>query len=155
MERLSIRNQRVSGAIRLGVIAVAIVLASDPVGLRSDEAQAAAEKRADQPAARTVSNQDRASDDGAYHPEETYQGVYAPSQLYRIVFGTDTWAGSRRPARVNQITCRDARTALEQRGFWRGQLSVTGACESGEPTEWATGNFLNFQTNRHHEDTDL
>ncbi|MFZ5876901.1 MAG: hypothetical protein ACOYXU_10905 [Nitrospirota bacterium] len=75
--------------------------------------------------------------------------MFESARIYHITHHTEGWAGSKRPALLNQITCREARTALQERGFWRGPLSVTGGCGSGEPTEWATGNFLNFQSNRH------
>lgn len=82
---------------------------------------------------------------GDYDSDTIYAGVHDPNRIYRVVLGSDRWAGARHPARVRDVTCRDARNALERRGAWTGQLNANGTCGSGEPTDWATGNFLNFQ----------
>lgn len=83
---------------------------------------------------------------GLYDPSVVYSGMFESERIYRIVAGPETWVGSRRPARSKDITCRDARTSLERKGSWTGPLNADGACGSGEPTDWALGNFLNFQT---------
>jgi hypothetical protein len=44
---------------------------------------------------------------------------------------------------------------LERNGAWTGQLNANGTCGSGEPTEWAMGNFLNFQAGLYEEDAAL
>ena len=100
----------------------------------------------DRLAVRTVSDKGRQSDQhGSYDPSVVYPGIYESDQVYKMLAGPQTWAGSRRPARVQHVTCRDARTALERKGLWNGALNAAGDCRSGEPTDWAIGNFLNFQ----------
>lgn len=87
-----------------------------------------------------------AEEAGSYDATVVYSGMFESEQIYKIVLGPGTWAGSRRPARSKEVTCRDARTALERKGWWTGPLNADGACGSGEPSDWALGNFLNFQT---------
>src|SRR3990172_4163837 len=100
----------------------------------------------DRLAVRTVSDKGRQSDQrGSYDPSVVYPGIYETDQVYKMLAGPQTWAGSRRPSRVQHVTCRDARTALERNGLWNGALDADGDCRSGEPTDWAIGNFLNFQ----------
>jgi hypothetical protein len=91
----------------------------------------------------------------SYTPTAVYEGVFEPNRLYKVVHGSGSWGGSPRPSRVRDVTCRNARTALEHEGFWKGALISTGACGSGEPTEWATGNFLNFQAGLYEKDAAL
>jgi hypothetical protein len=138
-----------------GVWSVAAVVSLSFVAVLVANTRAADAGPAPYSVTRVASDSEHTPDHAGYNPEEVYPGMFESARLYKVVLHTQGWAGSRRPARVNQITCRDARTALEKRGFWRGQLSVTGVCGSGEPTEWATGNFLNFQASRHHEESDL
>jgi hypothetical protein len=90
----------------------------------------------------------------SYTATATYEGVFEPNRLYKILHSSGSWGGSPRPSLVRDVTCRAARTALEQDGSWKGALMSTGDCGAGEPTEWATGNYLNFQAERQDKESD-
>ena len=110
----------------------------------------------DRVAVRTVSDKDRQSDKhGSYDPSVVYPGIYESERMYKVLAGPQAWAGNRHPERVGQVRCRDARTALERNGSWSGMLNADGECGSGEPTDWATGNFLNFRAGIEDGESDL
>lgn len=90
----------------------------------------------------------------SYTATATYEGVFDSNRLYKVLHSSGSWGGSPRPSLVRDVVCRDARTALERDGSWKGALMSTGACGVGEPTEWATGNYLNFQAERQNEKSD-
>jgi hypothetical protein len=90
-----------------------------------------------------------------YDPSEVYQGAYDTDRIYRVVLGPQTWRVNPRPERLRDVTCREARTALSQVGTWYGRILQDGSCVSGDETNWAMGNFLNFQMRPHKTDADL
>ena len=150
------REQRNRGFVGVGGLAVILTVApasgmSDQKGsflesLSTTETHAASASVESPAVVAALSGKGRhAEEGGLYDPSVVYSGIFESKQIYKIVVGPETWAGSRRPARIQQVTCRDARTALERKGSWTGPLNADGACGSGEPTDWALGNFLNFQ----------
>lgn len=81
-----------------------------------------------------------------YRAEVAYGGEFEEQRLYRLQNEHANWFGSKRPALIEQIRCRDARKALARRGRWQGRLRWDGTCgDQGDPIEYVTGNFLNFQ----------
>lgn len=149
MNRRQTGNQK---ATRFSAVLLGLTVAlATPHASGSDLRRIGPADTADRATVRIASNADRRV---VYDPEEIYAGVYAPDQLYRVVLGSERWAGSRRPARVREVTCRDARHALERNGFWTGPLDPDGSCGAGEPTDWATGNFLNYQADLQDENSD-
>jgi hypothetical protein len=92
---------------------------------------------------------------GSYDPSEVYKGSHEPQRVYQLVQGPQTWKPNRRPTLVREVTCRDARRALEQQGVRTGWLTQNGSCKSGDDTQWATGNYLNFQAGPQATDADL
>lgn len=137
MKTMKINRHRLGGRTLAAVVAVTLGMAvpvGDPATGMGVVMSASAEPRR------------------SYTPTEVYEGVFEPNRLYKVVHALGSWGGSPRPARVRDVTCRDARTALERQGLWNGALTAAGACGSGEPTEWAAGNFLNFQAARQDEE---
>jgi hypothetical protein len=106
------------------------------------------------PAVQVVSDSGDDQSD-VYDPEKVYQGAYEPQRIYRVVLGPQTWRANQRPEQLRDVTCREARTALSQVGTWYGRITEDGSCVSGDETNWAMGNFLNFQMRPHKTDADL
>jgi hypothetical protein len=88
---------------------------------------------------------------GDYDPDTTYTGVHDPKRIYRVVLGVQTWRANLRPERLRDVSCSEAKLALERKGTWFGRITAKGDCVNGDPTDWATGNYLNFleQPRRH------
>jgi len=82
---------------------------------------------------------------GSYDPSRVYVGFHESQRVYKLVQGPQTWKLHQRPAIVRDVTCREARQALEQEGLWTGRLANDGSCRTGDETQWASGNYLNFQ----------
>ncbi len=92
---------------------------------------------------------------GSYDPAEVYKGSHETQHVYKVVLGQQMWKPNRRPAMLREVSCRDARRALEQQGVWTGRLGNDGSCKGGDETQWATGNYLNFQAGPQATDADL
>jgi hypothetical protein len=92
---------------------------------------------------------------GAYDPGKIYTGAYEPQRIYKLVQGPQEWRPNRRPMLLREVTCRDARRALEDKGTWTGRLAQDGSCRTGDETEFATGNYMNFQEGPRATDNDL
>jgi type IV pilus assembly protein PilY1 len=76
-----------------------------------------------------------------YDPPTTYPGGYGPDTVYY------RWRGSwdnvfRNP--VADVSCDDARTALENEGFYNGRIRIDTTCGGGQNRFLRTGNYLNF-----------
>lgn len=103
-----------------------------------------------------VADSDRRRDEyGLYNADTAYNGVYDRARLYRVDLSSQAWVGSLLPPSLPRVTCRPARAALEHQGTWTGALKSDGSCGVGEPTDWAVGNFLNFDANLHETDSEL
>jgi hypothetical protein len=92
---------------------------------------------------------------GSYDPSKVYEGAHEPERIYNLVPDIGVWQANYRPALLQEVTCRDAKRALEQQGVWLGWLAQDGACRSGKGTRWATGNYLNFETGPQTSDVHL
>jgi hypothetical protein len=92
---------------------------------------------------------------GSYDPSRVYKGAHETQRVYKLVQGPRTWKPSRRPALLREVTCSDARRTLERQGVWTGRLAKDGACRSGDDTQWATGNYLNFEAGPQSSDVAL
>lgn len=87
-----------------------------------------------------------AEDKILYNPDVAYPGIYEGKRLYYNAHGSDLWKGMLKPAFLKDVTCADAKRTLSISGLWRGALNKNGSCGIAEgPTEWAVGNYLNFQ----------
>lgn len=103
-----------------------------------------------------VADSDRRRDEyGLYNADTAYNGVYDRARLYRVDLASQMWVGSLLPPSLHRITCRSAQSALERSGTWTGALRADGSCSSGEPTDWAVGNFLNFDAGLHETDSEM
>ena len=81
-----------------------------------------------------------------YNPEVVYPGIYEAKRLYYKGHESDVWKGMLKPAFLKDVTCTDAKKALSISGSWNGHLNKNGSCGTkAEPTDWAVGNYLNFQ----------
>ena len=81
-----------------------------------------------------------------YNPEVAYPGIYEANRLYYKGHGSTLWKGMLKPAFLKDVTCTDAKRTLSISGLWKGYLNKNGSCGIAEgPTEWAIGNYLNFQ----------
>jgi hypothetical protein len=54
------------------------------------------------------------------------------------------WRPNLKPEHLRNVTCSQAKRALEQDGTWYGRITRNGGCGNGDDTTWATGNYLNF-----------
>ena len=139
MKKLTMKKHMLAQRTLVAVVAMMLGMAI-PVGGTADGASVAVSASAEP--------------EKRYTPAAVYEGVFEPNRLYKVIHGSGSWGASPRPSRVRDVTCRDARTGLERDGYWKGALISTGACGSGEPTEWATGNFLNFQAAHQDDESD-
>lgn len=79
-----------------------------------------------------------------YQPGKVYAGTYESDRLY-YRYPKSFWRYNAHPALfVREITCYQARVALERFGFWTGALNRDGSCADGDPRLWASGNYINF-----------
>ena len=81
-----------------------------------------------------------------YIPEMTYPGVF---EKYRLYYRRSPafWKGTKRPAKIFSVKCQSALNSLSTTGTWTGNLNSDGSCTPPvEPAEWATGNYLNYQS---------
>lgn len=84
-----------------------------------------------------------------YDASIAYEGIFNSSRLYKVPSGTEHVVGSRRPALLKDVVCAEARKVLDRKGQWVGNLDERGRCgPSPEPSQWAVGNFLNYQSGR-------
>ena len=83
----------------------------------------------------------------AYNPKITYPGSFVPTMLYLRNFPSSPWRRGLKGLFSRGVSCRDALTNLGRSGLWQGHLNPDGSCGPlGEPSEWALGNRLNYQT---------
>jgi hypothetical protein len=81
-----------------------------------------------------------------YDPTVNYPGSYDAAQLYRKNLSTGAWKARSHPTHLKDVNCFEAKAQLGERGIWTGNFNQNGSCEGrGEASDWATGNFLNFQ----------
>jgi hypothetical protein len=81
----------------------------------------------------------------SYNRDTVYQGPFSPSMVFNRYERIKIWFPSKRFESLQKISCTEARSALEQNGTWNGNLADDGQClEPGEAPDWATGNYLNF-----------
>lgn|GEM_PF-1332118 len=93
--------------------------------------------------------------DAPYNPMVSYPGKYEADQLYRKNLSTGAWKVRSHPAHLKDVNCFEAKAKLGERGLWKGNLNQDGSCEgSGEASDWAVGNFLNFQFQENMNTTD-
>jgi hypothetical protein len=92
---------------------------------------------------------------GSYDPSRVYTGAHEPQRIYKLDQSAGMWRVIQRPALLREVSCRDARHALEQDGVWTGWLASDGACRVADDTRWATGNYLNFQAGPQTSDVHL
>jgi hypothetical protein len=81
-----------------------------------------------------------------YNPMVSYPGDFEADQIYRKNLSTGAWKSRSRPAHLKDVSCFEAKSQLSERGLWKGNLNQDGSCGgSAEASDWAVGNFLNFQ----------
>ena len=144
MNTIEMKGQRMLGGMVIGTVIV-VGLAMSPVA--TSAAQVGESVTADHVVAVQLiadHGDDPAADSDGYNPDTVYQGGHDTKRLYRVVLGLQTWRANVRPERVRDVSCRQARLALEQSGTWFGRIMQNGDCTDGDPTNWATGNYLNF-----------
>jgi hypothetical protein len=88
-----------------------------------------------------------------YNPTVTYPGIYLTDQLFRKNLGNGDWVGSSFVPHLSNVTCSKAKAQLSEHGLWKGNLNRDGSCGSNaEPTDWAMGNLLNYQSTLNNND---
>jgi hypothetical protein len=90
----------------------------------------------------------------AYNPHIVYTGRYKTDILFYKASGSEFWKRLPRFDRLRYVKCPEALQQLNQAGLWKGSLSFkngsciaagrSGAGTSDPPTEWALGNWLNY-----------
>ncbi len=90
----------------------------------------------------------------AYNPRIVYTGRYKTDILFYKPSGSEFWKHLPRFDRLRYVKCPLALQQLNQAGIWKGSLSFkNGSCiskgqpstgPSDPPTEWALGNWLNY-----------
>ncbi len=88
----------------------------------------------------------------AYNPRIIYTGRYKTDILFYKPSGSEYWRRLPRFDRLRHVKCPEAVQQLDQAGLWKGSLSFkNGSCiaqggpgPSDPPTEWALGNWLNY-----------
>ncbi len=87
----------------------------------------------------------------AYNPRIVYTGRYKTDILFYKPSNTEFWKRLPRFDRLRYVKCPEAIQQLNQAGIWKGDLSFkNGSCiyygpgPSDPPTEWALGNWLNY-----------
>ena len=82
----------------------------------------------------------------AYNPAAVYTGAYVTEFIYYRNPGAAVWTRVSRPASLSRISCGDALYHLKREGAWKGHLNPDGSCgPTSEPSDWAVGNWLNYQ----------
>jgi len=82
---------------------------------------------------------------GPYNSTQRYNGSYTPKALFFKNPGNIYW---RRVADdyLKRVKCPDAIDHLRKGGLWKGHLNQDGSCGPlDEPSDWATGNRLNYE----------
>jgi len=80
-----------------------------------------------------------------YSPVIIYPGPYAPEQLFYKNPKGETWLRWTAKDFNRAVTCPGALKQLKRTGVWQGHLKPNGSCGTpAEPSDWATGNWLNF-----------
>ncbi len=90
----------------------------------------------------------------AYNPRIVYTGRYKTDILFYKPSGSEYWKRLPRFDRLRYVKCSEALQQLNQAGLWKGSLSFkdgsciavggSGAGPQDPPTEWALGNWLNY-----------
>ncbi len=86
-----------------------------------------------------------------YNPKVVYAGRYKTDILFYKPSNTEFWKRLPRFDRLRNVKCPEALQQINQAGIWQGDLSFkNGSCiyygpgPSDPPTEWALGNWLNY-----------
>ena len=83
-----------------------------------------------------------------YNPTVVYEGDYLTNALYYHNRNNPVWRIGLK-VELDRITCRPALESFRTTGLWGGHFQPDGSCgDTTEPTEWATGNWLNFNDAR-------
>lgn len=90
----------------------------------------------------------------AYNPAAVYTGAYVTESIYYKNPGASVWTRVSRPASLSRVSCGDALYHLKREGAWKGHLNPDGSCgPTSEPSDWAVGNWLNYQDSLPDTDT--
>ncbi len=85
----------------------------------------------------------------SYHAGYSYQGPFKTKEVFIRGEGKVIWYLSSQFNKIDQITCREASSALRNEGTWIGNLDDNGQClDPGEAPEWTSGNYLNYLTEK-------
>ncbi|NIQ39325.1 MAG: hypothetical protein GTN81_12135, partial [Proteobacteria bacterium] len=76
-----------------------------------------------------------------YDPATNYPGTYITGTVYHRWRGT--WDNVFRDS-VAEISCDEARTALQTEGFYNGKIKIDTTCGGQQTRYLRTGNYLNF-----------
>ena len=96
----------------------------------------------DAPAALAVSN-------AVYKPQFLYVGTYPAKVLYKKSRPKSHWRKAFVNVNSDTVLCPEAKQALNTIGYWHGTILSDGTCIVSEPSDWTTGNWLNYiQTSR-------
>lgn len=80
-----------------------------------------------------------------YDQSVTYKGMFKSTQMFNRYERTKNWFPNKELKVLKEVSCGEARMALQRKGIWTGNLSDDGQCQDpGEAPQWATGNYLNF-----------
>jgi hypothetical protein len=82
-----------------------------------------------------------------YHPAQTYPGPYVPNVVYYRNCSTCPWQRGLSGLYSQGVKCSDALRNLGRTGRWWGHFKQDGSCGPiGEPSEFALGNRLNYES---------
>jgi hypothetical protein len=147
MKSVWIKAERVVvGAVVLFGATVAVAAAQSPVPITPADRFMTTEAAAHP---KLVAEERNDSGPKGYSPDVSYRGRHDPNRIYRVELGLKMWRPNPKPEVLRNVTCGQAKRALEQDGTWYGRITRNGGCGSGDDTTWATGNYLNFLEQPH------
>jgi hypothetical protein len=89
--------------------------------------------------------QNNTGEDTRYNPAKIYRGSYGTNMLFYKIPTSLYWRKVSNDF-TTFVTCSDARMHLKLDGTWKGHLNKKGGCGPvAEPSDWITGNRLNYE----------
>jgi hypothetical protein len=81
-----------------------------------------------------------------YNPVVSYPGKFENSVLYFRNSNKSNWMRGEISRFPDAVSCHDAIVHINRTGLWKGHFKSDGSCgPTGEPTDWALGNRLNYE----------
>ena len=81
-----------------------------------------------------------------YNPAAVYRGDHKDDIILFRNTPDSPWQRIPRLDRFRHISCPGALEGLKRTGRWLGHLNLDGSCgPAAEPSEWITGNRLNYE----------